>query len=146
MENINDLNDNQDILDEKFINFSYFKHGFLKQWINNYLNNESKNKMNITFKEKLSLIFMILIVVRILKIMRITDLKDRVLVYFGSVWNHLGGNHVYCETTFLFWSINFILLYIFVIQSPKNQFQWLEIYEFLSGMKSYKKIGIKLMF
>jgi hypothetical protein len=85
---------------------------------------------------------MIAIVVRILKIITITDMKDRTLVYLGSPWNYLGGNNSYIENILLLWTVYSIAFNLFVICSKRKHFKWLEIFEFLAGIISYKDIGI----
>jgi len=132
------------IFDENHIIYSELKHGYLKRWIQEYSKRGKNKKFSFSVEEKISLMFMIAIVVRILKIMTITDLKDRILVYLCSPWNYLGGNNSYIETIFLLWTINFIAFNLFVIRSKRKHYEWLEIFEFLAGIISYKDIGMNL--
>jgi hypothetical protein len=85
---------------------------------------------------------MILIGVRIMKMIRIDDQNNRLLVYFGSPWHYLGGNNLYVETLLGFWALNTISFHLFLDYSQNKQFGWLEIFEFLAGIISYNKIGI----
>jgi hypothetical protein len=132
------------ISDENHIYYSKLKHGYLKRWIQEYSERVKNKKMSFSVEEKISSMFMIAIVVRILKIMTITDLKDRILVYLCSPWNYLGGNNSYIETIFLLWTINFIAFKLFVIYRKRKHYKWLEIFEFLAGIISYKEIGMNL--
>ncbi len=132
------------ISDENHIIYSKLKHGYLKRWIQEYSEKVKNKKMSFSNEEKISLMFMIAIVVRILKIMTITDMKDRILVCLGSPWNYLGGNNSYIETIFLLWTINNIAFNLFVIRSKRKHYKWLEIFEFLAGIISYKDIGMNL--
>jgi hypothetical protein len=85
---------------------------------------------------------MIAILARILKVIKITDMKDRILIYLGSAWNYLGGNNSYIETLFLLWTIDCIAFNLYVIRSKRKHYKWLQIFEFLAGIISYKDIGI----
>jgi hypothetical protein len=137
-----ELGEDSNISDENHIIYSELKHGYLKRWIQEYSERGKNKKMSFRVEEKISLTFMIAIVVRILKIMTITDLKDRILVYLCSPWNYLGGNNSYIETIFLLWTINFIAFNLYVIYSKRKHYKWLEIFEFLAEIISYKDIGI----
>jgi hypothetical protein len=139
-----ELVEDKNISDEKLIIYSELKHGYLKRWIQKFSEKEKNKKMSFSNEEKISLMFMIAIVVRSLKILKITDLKDRILVYLGSPWSYLGGNNSYIETIFLLWTINFIAINLFVIYSKRKLYKWLEIFEFLAGIISYKDIGMNL--
>jgi hypothetical protein len=132
------------ISSEDHIIYSKLKHGYLKRWIQEYSERVKNKKMSIRVEGKISLMFMIAIVIRILKIMTITDLNDRILVYLCSPWNYLGGNNSYMETIFLLWTINFIAFNLFVIYSKRKLYKWLEIFEFLAGVIPYKDIGMNL--
>jgi hypothetical protein len=136
--------EDRNISDENHIIYSKLKHGYLKRWIQEYSEREKNNKMNFSNEEKISLMFMIAIVVRILKILTITDVNDRILVYLGSAWNYLGGNNSYIETVFLLWTINCIAFNLFVIRSKRKNYKWLKPFEFLAGIISYKDIGMNL--
>jgi hypothetical protein len=61
----------------------------------------NNKKMSFSVWERISSMFMIAIVVKTSKIMTITDMKDRILVYLGSPWSYLGGNDSYIETILL---------------------------------------------
>jgi len=137
-----EANKNESTSNKKFINFSELRNGYLKRWIRDYLHSKIDIKASLNLKEILSLIFMIAIVIRIMKMITVTDSESKILIYLGSPWNRLGGNNVYIETLFLLWSINFILFYLFVIKSDCKQYKWLQIFQFLSGSVSYNKIGI----
>jgi hypothetical protein len=139
-----ELVEDKNISHEKLIIYSELKHGCLKRWIQEYSDRGKNKKMNFSNEEKISLMFMIAIVVRILKILTITDMNDRILVYLGSAWNYLGGNNSYIETIFLLWTINCIAFNLFVIRSKRKHYKWLEIFEFLAGIISYKDIGMNL--
>jgi hypothetical protein len=132
------------ISDENHIIYSELKHGYLKRWIQEHSERRKNKKMSLRNEQKISLMLMIAILVRILKIMTINDMKDRILVYLGSAWNYLGGNNSYIETIFLLWTINFIAFNLFVIRSKRKHYEWLEIFEFLAGIISYKDIGMNL--
>jgi hypothetical protein len=136
--------EDKNISDENHIVYSKLKHGYLKRWIQEYSEREKNKKMSFSNEEKISLMFMISIVVRILKILTITDIKDRILVYLCSPWNYLGGNNSYIETIFLLWTIDFIAFNLFVIYCKRKHYKWLEIFEFLAGIISYKDIGMNL--
>lgn len=97
--------------------------------------------MSLNNEQKLILMFTIAIVVKILKIMTITDMKDRILIYLGSACNYLGGNNSYIETMFLLWTIDCIAFNLFVIRSKRKHYKWLEIFKFLAGIIPYKDIG-----
>jgi hypothetical protein len=98
--------------------------------------------MSLRNEQKIILMFMIAILARILKVIKITDMKDRILIYLGSAWNYLGGNNSYIETLLLLWTINCISFNLLVIRSKIKHYKWLEIFEFLAGIISYKDIGI----
>jgi hypothetical protein len=137
-----ELGEDSNISDENHIIYSELKHGYLKRWIQEYSERGKNKKMSFRVEEKISLMFMIAIVVRILKIITITDMKDRTLVYLGSPWNYLGGNNSYIENILLLWTVYSIAFNLFVICSKRKHFKWLEIFEFLAGIISYKDIGI----
>jgi hypothetical protein len=134
--------EDRNVCDENHIIYSKLKHAYLKRWIQQCSERAKNKKMSFSNEEKIILMFMIAIVVRILKIMTITDLKDRILIYLGSTCNYLGGNNSYIETLFLLWTINCIAFNLFVIRSKRKHYKWLEIFEFLAGIISYKDIGI----
>ncbi len=137
------LGEDRNISDENHIIYSELKHGYLKRWIQEYSEKGKNKKMSLRDKQKISLMFMIAIVVRISKVMTVTDTKERILAYLGSAWNYLGGNHSHFETLFLLWTINCIAFNLFVIRSKRRHYKWLEIFKFLAGIISYKDIGIK---
>jgi hypothetical protein len=134
--------EDRNVCDENHIIYSKLKHAYLRHWIQECSERAKNKKMSFSNEEKISLMFMIAIVVRSLKILKITDLKDRILVYLGSPWSYLGGNNSYIETIFLLWTINFIAINLFVIYSKRKLYKWLEIFEFLAGIISHKDIGI----
>jgi hypothetical protein len=127
--------------DFKYIHCSRFRNGFLKQWIENYLIRKNSRQSMTNYETILSLIFMSLIVIRILKVINIESPDDRILVYLGSPWYYLGGHHSYNETVILLWTINYIAFYIIDMTSHRKQYKWLQIFAFLSGIISHQKIG-----
>jgi hypothetical protein len=137
-----ELGEDTNISEENRIIYSKLKHGYLKRWIQEYYERAKNKKMSFSNEEKISLIFMIAIVVRVLKVMTITDMKDRTLVYLGSPWNYLGGNNSYIEDILLMWTIYCIAFNLFVIRNKRKHYKWLEIFEFLAGIISHKDIGI----
>ncbi len=139
------LGEDRKISDEKYVIYSALKHGYLKRWIEEYSERVKNNKMSFSNKDKICLMFAIALVIRTLKIIPITDLKDRILVYLGSPWNYLGENNSYIETLLLLWTIYFIAFDLFVIYSKRKHYKWLEIFEFLAGIIPYKDIGKNLL-
>ncbi len=134
--------EDKNISDENHIIYSELKHGYLKRWIQEYSERGKNKKMSLRNEQKMSLMFMIAILVRILKIITITNMKDRILIYLGSPWSYLGGNNSYIETILLLWTIHCIAFNLFAIRSKRKHYKWLEIFEFLAGIISYKDIGI----
>ncbi len=128
-------------LDTNNINYSYWKNGFLKNYILYRINNENNTKSKSSKKEIIIIVFLMLNVLRIMKMIRIDDQNNRLLVYFGSPWHYLGGNHFYVETLAGFWTLNAIAFHLFLDYSRNKHFEWLEIFEFLVGIISYNKIG-----
>jgi len=129
-------------LDTNNIDYSYWKNGFLKNYILCHINNKNNTKSKSSKKEIIIIVFMTLSVLRIMKMIRIDDQNNRLLVYFGSPWHYLGGNNLYVETLLGFWALNTISFHLFLDYSRNKHFEWLEIFEFLAGIISYHKIGI----
>jgi hypothetical protein len=134
--------EDRNISDENHVIYSKLKQGYLKCWIQEYSQRVKNKKMSFSVEEKISSMFMIAIMVRILKVITITDMKDRILIYLGSPWSYLGGNNSYIETILLMWTINYMAFNLFIIHSKRKHYKWLEIFEFLAGIIPYKDIGI----
>ncbi len=129
-------------LDTNIIDYSYWKNGFLKNYIRNRFFDENNPKSKSSKTETITIVFMILSVLRIIKMIRIDDQNNRLLVYFGSSWHYLGGNHFYIETVLGLWALYAIAFHIFLNNSRNKHYEWLEIFEFLNGIISYDIIGI----
>jgi hypothetical protein len=129
-------------LDTNNIEYSYWKNGFLKSYILYRINSENNTESKSSKKEIIIIVFMILIGVRIMKMIRIDDQNNRLLVYFGSPWHYLGGNHFHVEALMALWASYAIAFHLFLNNSQNKHFEWLEIFEFLAGIISYNKIGI----
>jgi hypothetical protein len=112
-------------LDTNNIDYSYWKNGFLKNYIRNRVFNENNHKTEIII-----IVFIILSALRIMKMNRINDQNNRLLVYFGSPWHYLGGNHFFIETVLGLWALYAIAFHSFLNNSRNKHFEWLEIFEF----------------
>jgi len=133
--------ENQLLLDTKFIEYSRFKNGYIRQWILNRYDLKIDVHSSFNSYEKFGLIFMFLTLIRVIKALTIDDLNDRIFMYFGSTWHYLSANYIHIEVTFLLWTTYFLILHIYVIDSPDQSYKWLEVYGFLTGIIHYKRIG-----
>jgi hypothetical protein len=129
-------------LDTNSIDYSYWKNGFLKNYILCRNNDENSPKSKSSKKETIIIVFLILSVLRIIKMIRIDDQNNRLLIYFGSPWHYLGGTNLYVEIIMLLWALYAIAFHSFLNNSQNKHYEWLEIFEFLNGIISYEKIGI----
>jgi len=125
----------------KFVLYSYWKNGFINRWLQNHFYNKTKLYLSFTFKDVINLIFFFFFVIRYLIVIRIKDDENRLLVYFGSTLHLVGGNRFHCETLLLLWTLHPIAYYLFLLNMESKQYKWLEIFAFLGGITSYKKIG-----
>jgi len=130
------------LLSRSFMKYSKYKNGYLKKWIEAHYDQRETNKKNFDYKELYYLVFMIIFLFRIIKVLPIIDNNNKIVVYFGSPWHYLGGNRFHNELSFLLWTINFIALYLFLHNCQSEQYKWLEIFAFLSGLICHEKIGI----
>ncbi len=129
-------------LETEFISFSKYRNGYFKEWIENHFKNNDIFNLFLNPKDLISLIFMTLILVRVFLLLLFDISDDRLLLYLGSPWHHLGGNRTHGEILFLLWTINFIAIYLFVINSPSDQFKWIEVVAFLGKLLNREQIGI----
>jgi len=125
----------------KFFNFSKVVNGFLKEWIESHYSQKRTVQSIFSLKQTLRLVFMSMCLIRSIKLIIITDNNNKLLIYFGSPFQYLGGNRFHNEFLLILWDINFILTHIFVIHSKTKQYKWLEIFAFLSGFLPFAKIG-----
>jgi len=126
----------------KYIKFSTLKNGFLMQWLKNRYEVKTDVHSNFTKFEIFSLIFMFSMQIRTIRALTSdVEVDDTILMYFGSTWHYLNGNIFHMETMFFLWTINFLVLHLYVIHSPTEQYNWLEIYAFLAGIIPHKRIG-----
>jgi hypothetical protein len=126
---------------ENFIKFSSLRNGFLKKFIYKHHENEVKNSSSYDFIEMSTLLFMCLLLLRLLYSVTISDEDYTLLIYMGRNWHLLGANYMHNETLFILWTLNFVCIYVFVIQSPTKQYKWIEVYAFLKGILPHEKIG-----
>jgi hypothetical protein len=128
-------------LDTNNIDYNYWKNGFLKNYILCRINNENNTKSKSSKKEIIT-VFLMLFVLRIMKMIRIDEQNNKLLVYFGSPWHYLGANNFYFETLLGLWTLYAIAFYLFLNNSQNKHYEWFEIFEFLNGIISYDRIGI----
>jgi hypothetical protein len=126
---------------EKFIKFTNLKNGFLKDFIDKHHKRHVKKASIYGFKEISYLLFMCSLLLRNIISVFISDGNYTVLMFIGRIWHYLGANYIHNEVLFILWSLNFICVYVFVIQSPTKQYKWIEIYAFLNGILSHQQIG-----
>jgi hypothetical protein len=126
---------------ENFIKFSSLRNGFLKKFIYKHHEIEAKKSLNYDFIEISTLLFMCLLLLRLLYSVTISDEDYTLLIYIGRNWHLLDANYVHNETLFILWTLNFVCIYVYVIQSPTKQYKWIEVYAFLKGILPHEKIG-----
>jgi len=133
--------ENYNYLGKKCIKFSTFRNGLLANLIRNYFEPKSDFYSSFTCNEILSLIFMFLLLIRVVRGLTFSYVDTRIFIYYGIPWHYLGGNHYHIEIMFLLWTLNYLVLYLYVIHSPTEHYKWLEIYEFLAGIIPRQRIG-----
>jgi hypothetical protein len=126
---------------EKFIKYSYLRNGFLKNFIRKRNERKNKKSLGLDRKEIFDLLFMSLFLTRTLISITISDDNYTALMYIGRSWHLLGANFMQNEVLCILWTLNFICVYVFVINSQTKQYKWLEVYEFLNGFLPYEEIG-----
>jgi hypothetical protein len=126
---------------EKFIKFTNLKNGFLNDFIDKHHKRQAKKASIYGFKEISYLLFMSSLLLRNIICIFISDGNYTVHMFIGRVWHLLGANYIQNEVLCLLWNLNLICVYVFVIQSPTNQYKWIEIYAFLNGILSHQQIG-----
>ncbi len=126
---------------ENFIKFSSLRNGFLKKFIYKHHENQVKNYSSFDFIEMSNLLLMCLLLLRLLYSVTISDEDYILLIYIGRNWHLLDANYIHNETLFILWTLNFICIIVFVIQSPTKQYTWIEVYAFLKGILPHEKIG-----
>ncbi len=128
----------------EFIKFSGLKNGFLNKLID--IHHERQDKTTrLEFYEVLNIVFMFIILVRSFISIATNDEDPNFLMYIGRSWHLLGAHYVNGEILFILWTLNFISIYVFVIQSPTKIYKWIEIYAFLKGVLSFEQIGKYLL-
>jgi hypothetical protein len=135
------FSEDNNIKKEKFIKFSEFKNGFLKQLMHKYYDRNLNYKLTIECKEMFGLIFMFLFLLRTVKSLTLNNGDKAVLMYICMPWQYLGINYMHMEVLLLLWILKFIGLHMLVIQSPHKLYKWLDIYAFLSGVLPHQRIG-----
>ena len=130
------------ILDKKFIVFSTLNNGFIKQWIRNRFELKIDVHKRFTKLEIISFIFMSFILIRVIRALTMSNVNNTILMYYGSPWHLLSANAMHIEVMFLLWTLNYLALYLNVIHSPNDYYNWLDIFGFLAGIIPYKRIGI----
>jgi len=131
-------------LDKKYIKFSTLRNGFFEQWLKNKYQLKTDVHSKFTKIEIFSLIFMFFMLIRTITALTLevdVEVDDTPLIYIGSPWHYLSGNSFHMEVMFLLWTFNFLVLYLYVIHSPNEYYNWLEIYGFLAGIIPHQKIG-----
>jgi hypothetical protein len=124
---------------EKFIKFSSLRNGFLEKFINK---DQEKKTSRLEFNEVLNILFMFLLLLRtIISVTIISDEDYILLIYMGRFWHYLSANYIHNEVLFILWTLNFICVYVFVINSPTKHYKWIEIYAFLKGILPHQQIG-----
>jgi len=126
----------------KFVVYSYWKNGFIDRWLQNHFYDKTKLYLSFTLKDIINLIFLVFMVIRYVIVIRIKDDQNRLLVYLGSTLHLVGGSRFHCETLLFLWTLHPIAYYLFLLNMDSKQYKWLEIFAFLGGTISYKKIGI----
>jgi hypothetical protein len=127
--------------DGNFIIFSSLRNGFLKKFIHKHHKSQAKKTSEYELIEISSLLLMSVLLLRTVKSITISDNDYTLLMYIGRPWHYLGANYLHNDGLFILWTLNFICLYVFVIQSPTNQYRWIEIYAFLNGILPHQQIG-----
>jgi hypothetical protein len=123
---------------QKFIKFSSLRNGLLNKFINKY----EKKTSRLEFNEVLNILFMILMLLRtIISVTTVSNEDYTVLIYMGRFWHLLSANYIHNEVLFVVWTLNFIVIYVFVIKSPTKYCKWIEIYAFLKGIVPHQQIG-----
>jgi len=130
------------ISDFKFIQFSRFRNGFLAKWIYNCFKSKTGLISSFTYNEISILMFMFVILFRTTRILTSSSPDKRFLIFYGSLWHYMGGNRVHSEIMVFLWTLNFFVIYLFVIHCPNKHYKWLEIYVFLAQIIPHKRIGI----
>jgi len=125
----------------EFIKFSGLRNGFLNKLIDVHHERQDKKTTRLEFYEILNIVFMFIILVRTFISIATSDEDPNFLMYMGRSWHLLGAHYVNGEILFILWTLNFIGIYIFVIQSPTKIYKWIEVYAFLKGVLSCEQIG-----
>jgi hypothetical protein len=120
--------------------FSTIGSGFLKLWIQKYYKTSEKTLSKKYYRY--ILLFISIFIIRISKVLTISQYDDRILIYLGSFAPLLGGPPKYYEFLILLWSLNFIGFYFFSLNCNRNQYPWLEVFRFLDSYKNCKIVGI----
>jgi hypothetical protein len=126
---------------EKFIKFSSLRNGFLKEFIQKHHERQDEKTSKIEFKEISLLLFMCLLLVRTLISVTISDDNYSLLIYIGRFWHLLDANYIHNEVLLILWTLDFISIYVFLIESPTKYYKWIEIYAFLNGILPHQQIG-----
>jgi hypothetical protein len=129
----------------EFIKFSGLKNGFLNKLIDIHHERQDKKTTRLEFYEVMNIVFMFIILVRTFISLTISDEDPKLAMYIGRPWNLLGAHYVNSEILFISWSLNFICIYAFVIQSPTKIYKWIEVYAFLKGVLPCEQIGKHLL-
>ncbi len=126
---------------EKFIKFSSWENGFLKEFIQKHHERKDEKIPKIEFKEISLLLFVCLLLVRTLISVTISDENYTLLIYIGRIWHLLDANYIHNEVLYILWILYFICIYVFLIESPTKHYKWIEIYAFLNGILPHEQIG-----
>jgi hypothetical protein len=128
-------------LDTKYLKYSRFKNGFLEQWLSNKYELKINVHSSFTRIEILRLIFLFLIFIRTVISLSTSNENKQLLVYLGRPWHLMDVNYVHIEIMFLLWTTNCIAINGFVIPSPDEHYEWLELFAFTFGITSHEIIG-----
>jgi ABC-type multidrug transport system fused ATPase/permease subunit len=119
--------------------FSTIVNGFLDIWLEKYYRTSDKtlNKKYYRF----ILLFMIMFLIRVIKLLTIDLYSDRLSIYLGSFAPLMGGPPKYWGFLFLMWTINFIGFYYFTFNCKRDQYSWLELFRFLDNSMDNRIVG-----
>jgi hypothetical protein len=128
-------------LDTKYLKYSRLKNGYLEEWIRNKYDLKTNIHSRYTYNETSGLILSFLFCIRCIVSLLTSDEDEKLLMYLGRPWHYIEGNYVHIEVTFLMWSTNIIVFYLYVLHSPDKYYKWLELFAFLNGIIPHKRIG-----
>lgn len=123
----------------KLLKYNLVPGGFMPFWIQYYYEDNPKK----FFKKqwKFFVFFHVAILFRIIKILSLYQEENysalRWHVYLGTFAQYLGGPLHYTELIGFFWSFTSSFMYCLCICRPREEFDWLKIFVFLSNQSIF---------